>query len=180
MTAFGWTYAVLWLLVIIQGVGVLTLFYYQGVAITNKKSRAQDHGPPLGSRASVLRKTSLAGQDVRLGGRRQYVLFVSTNCKPCQRAVKAAAAGLHEGRLQDFTIVTRGREAEVKAFASEYQVPQDVVLPDVDGMMARTWEILSVPFLVVLDDNGVVERRGNPSSLHAFEELTVGPRRVVA
>jgi len=69
------------------------------------------------------------------------------------------------------TVVCRGSSEEVAAITQLRGLDPTLVVADKNGQIGRLWSVVSVPFLVALDDNGVVVARGNPSTGGRLKEV---------
>ena len=104
-------------------------------------------GPPLGEAPPSVRATAADGSTVLVGGpgRMRLVLFSSPTCPVCREVVPGIAS----------------------AASAAGMVPQ--VLHD--GGVERLYEVPGTPFVLVLDELGVVRAKGTVNNLEQVEGL---------
>lgn len=185
--AFGISYAILWVVVIVEGICIAALFYHSGRTLITDLSRAQAHGPEIGSTAPVGTHASIEGAPVRIGGRRateQALLFVASQCNSCKLSLETVGRSIHPVNPVQVIVICQGPAEDVHRLADTKRLHTGSVIADERGAVARQWDVVSVPFLVVIGPDGRVVRRGNPSSDHRLRELmslgTVPPATPVA
>lgn len=150
----GWwvaAFVVQWILLIVLAVIVVALARQVGTLHLRLGPRGaleiDDEGPALGE--AVLPTTARAddGSTVTVGGPGplRLVAFTSPTCAVCREVVPAIPA----------------------AAAAASVVPQIVHDPEVE----RSWDVPGTPFLVVLDESGVVRAKGTVNNLEQVEGL---------
>lgn len=148
-----WTAAFVaqWILLVVLTVIVVALARQVGTLHLRLGPRGaleiDTEGPTLGEAPPPLPATTADGDRVMLGGPgvRRVVLFASPTCGVCKEvapAVPAAAATMHYS-----AVVLHDTRAE------------------------REWEVPGTPFVVVLDERGVVAAKGTVNNLEQVEGL---------
>ncbi len=104
-------------------------------------------GPALGEALPPIEARTAEGGTVAVGGpgSRRLVLFSSPTCIVCREVAPAVPAAARAGEL----------------------VPQIVHDPDVE----RTFEVPGTPYLLVLDELGIVRAKGTANTLEQVEGL---------
>jgi hypothetical protein len=159
----GWwvlAFVALWIVVVVLSIVVVALARQVGTLHLRLGPRGaleiDDEGPPLGE-APVTRSVVVAdGARIRLGGpgRPRLVLFASETCTVCREVAPGIPAAAAAARLEP--VVVHDPEAEV-AFA----VP-------------------GTPFVLVLDELGVVRAKGTVNNLEQVEGLVDTANRRIA
>lgn len=156
----GWwaaAFVVQWILVSVLAVVVVALARQIGVLQLRLAPlgalEVDDEGPPLGEAPEARRVRTPDGSSRVLGGpgRGRLVAFVSDTCPICEQVAPSlpAAAG---------------------ASGLELQLVSD---PDLE----TAYRVPGVPFVVVLDEVGVVRSKGTVNSLEQVEGLVDTARR---
>jgi hypothetical protein len=106
-----------------------------------------DEGPPLGDAPPMLEARSRDGNRVTVGGPgdRRLVTFVSPTCPICDEVLPSIPAAAAAHRL----------------------APQIVEDPELE----RAYDVPGVPFVLVLDELGVVRAKGTVNTLEHVEGL---------
>ena len=150
----GWwavAFVVQWLLLVVLAVVVVALARQVGTLHLRLGPRGalevDDEGPALGAALLPSPARGADGTSILLGGPgpRRLVMFSSPTCSLCRELAPALPA------------------AAAAAGAS----PQ--VLHDTDA--ERDWEVPGTPFVVVLDEAGVVRAKGTVNNLEQIEGL---------
>lgn len=173
-SGFFVSYVILWIIVIIQLIGLLCLFHYQGKAIISALSQNQSHGPKIGSRISASGLTSISGASVKFaesGEAAKAVMFASTTCTSCEGALTAVGKLRNIAGSPSITVVCRGDAEQVDVVTKLRGLNPELVVADPDGRITRDWKVVSVPFVVLLDGHGVVVAAGNPSNGGRLKEI---------
>lgn len=159
----GWwalAFVVLWLLVVVLCIVVIALARQVGTLHLRLGPRGaleiDDEGPALGEPLRTVEAVSADGAKVALGGtgRSRLVLFASQTCAICREVSPGLPAAAAAGRLD--AIVVHDPEAE-----SAYGVP-------------------GTPFVIVLDEQGVVCAKGTVNNLEQVEGLVDSAKRRIA
>lgn len=154
-----WTIAFLaqWVLLIVLCVVVVALARQVGTLHLRLGPRGaleiDDEGPALGEALPPLPARATDGGTVQVGGpgEGRLVLFSSPTCIVCREVAPAVPAAARAGDL----------------------VPLVVQDPDVE----RAFEIPGTPFLLVLDELGIVRAKGTVNNLEQVEGLVDTARR---
>lgn len=175
MSAFVISYISLWILVLALAIGLLAMYYHQGRTISAAHARAGQIGPAIGAAAPRLQAMSLTGTELILGGPRRHmqaVAFTTADCKACELTVRTLADSLNGNRTQhEFCIVCRGAERDVTTFAERHQIPRERIIADTRSKLGHLWDIHAVPFVLVLDSNGVVQSAARPNNLETLKRV---------
>lgn len=150
----GWwvvAFVVQWILLVVLAVIVVALARQVGTLHLRLGPRGalevDDEGPALGEAALPTPARSADGTVVTVGGPGplRVVAFSSPTCSVCRELVPAIPA----------------------AAAAARAVPQVLHDPEVE----RDWDVPGTPFLVVLDESGVVRAKGTVNNLEQVEGL---------
>ncbi|MDQ3963830.1 MAG: hypothetical protein M3277_07970 [Actinomycetota bacterium] len=172
----GWwaaSYIVLWLLVVVLSIVVVALARQIGTLHLRLGPRGalevDTEGPPIGEAPAPSSWSDLTGSPVEIAGpgRWQVVLFASPSCHLCDQI----APSLHiaaRSRSADAVVVVDADEHETRlAYSSKDLAAPVIAAPE----LVRSFEIPGTPFVVVLDDLGVVRAKGTANNLEQLEGL---------
>ena len=172
----GWwaaSYIVLWLLVIVLSIVVVALARQIGTLHLRLGPRGaleiDNEGPPLGEAPAPAALRTLDGSlvDIAGPGRRQVLLFASPNCHLCDQVAPALHVAART-RNAEAVVIVDADELETRAAYVHKDVSVPVVpSPDLTG----AFDIPGTPFVVVLDDLGVVQAKGTANNLEQLEGL---------
>ena len=150
----GWwalAFVVLWLLVVVLCVVVIALARQVGTLHLRLGPRGaleiDDEGPALGEPLPSLETAAAHGGRVTLGGagRPRLVLFASETCAVCREVSPGIPVAAAAGRLEG--LVVHDPDAE------------------------QSFGVPGTPFVVVLDESGVVRAKGTVNNLEQVEGL---------
>jgi hypothetical protein len=150
----GWwalAFVVLWLLVVVLCIVVIALARQVGTLHLRLGPRGaleiDDEGPALGEQLPTVSAAAADGVTVTLGGagRPRLVLFASETCVVCREVSPGIPAAAAAGRLDP--VVVHDPEAE------------------------QVLGVPGTPFVVVLDERGVVRAKGTVNNLEQVEGL---------
>ena len=115
-----------------------------------------DEGPPLGAAPPARGASTREGGRTTVGGpgARRLVVFVSPNCPICRQLPPAVPAAANAGGL-------------------EPQVLRDPALEE-------AWSVPGTPYVLVLDELGVVRAKGTVNTLEQLEGLIDAAGRRIA
>lgn len=156
----GWwaaAFLVLWILVAVLAIVVVALARQIGVLQLRLAPlgalEVDDEGPELGEAPEARSVRTPDGSRRVIGGpgRRRLVAFVSETCPICERVAPSLPAA-------------------ARASGLELQLVSD---PDLE----TAYRVPGVPFVVVLDEVGVVRSKGTVNSLEQVEGLVDTARR---
>ncbi len=144
-------FVVLWLLVVVLCIVVIALARQVGTLHLRLGPRGalevDDEGPALGEPLRTVAAVAADGSTITLGGSGspRLVLFASPTCAICREVSPGLPAAAAAGRLEP--IVVHDRDAE-----DAYGVP-------------------GTPFVLVLDQHGIVRSKGTVNNLEQVEGL---------
>lgn len=182
----GWwaaSYAVLWLLVVMLCVVVVALARQIGALHLRLGPRGaleiDTEGPPLGEAPTPLEVTDLGGRRLTIGGPGDpcLLLFVSPGCSICEQVLPGVGAVSRHSDLVP-VVVTDADEAEAAAVQRRIgREPATVSSLEV----SRVYGVPGTPYVVVLDELGIVRAKGTVNNLEQVEGLvTTAERRRAA
>jgi hypothetical protein len=154
-----WTAAFVaqWILLVVLCVVVVALARQVGTLHLRLGARGaleiDTEGPPLGEPLQTVDARAADGSSLVLGGpgRRRLVLFSSPTCIVCREVAPAVPAAAGAADL----------------------LPQIVHDPDAE----RAFEVPGTPFVLVLDEMGIVRAKGTVNNLEQVEGLVDTARR---
>lgn len=172
----GWwaaSYIVLWFLVVILSIVVVALARQIGTLHLRLGPRGalelDAEGPPLGESMMPMSVQALNGDEIEIAGpgRWQVALFASPTCHLCEQV----APSLH--------VAARARGAEavviVDADARETRhagILRKVLAPVIPSPeLFQGFNVPGTPFVVVLDELGIVRAKGTVNNLEQLEGL---------
>jgi methylamine dehydrogenase accessory protein MauD len=176
----GWwlaSYVALWLLVVALALLVIALARQVGTLQLRLGPRGaleiDDEGPPLGEAPEPVDATDMGGRPIAIGGpgEPQLLLFVSPGCPVCREVLPSVRAASQGGRLAPYVIVDDDGDAAREAYGS-VGAPVTAA-PE----LARAYAIPGTPYVVVLDQVGVVRAKGTVNNLEQVEGLVDTARR---
>ena len=150
----GWwalAFVVLWLLVVVLCIVVIALARQVGTLHLRLGPRGalevDDEGPALGEPLRAVAAVAADGATITLGGagRPRLVLFASHTCAVCREVSPGVPAAAAAGRLEPIVIHDSAAE-------DAYGVP-------------------GTPFVLVLDEQGIVRSKGTVNNLEQLEGL---------
>ncbi len=153
-TMSGWwavAFVVQWLLVVVLALVVVALARQVGTLHLRLGPRGaleiDTEGPPLGEAPPAMPATAADGARLLVGGpgRKRLVLFSSATCPICRDVAPGIAPAASAARM----------------------APQVLHDPEVE----RRYGIPGTPFLLVMDDLGVVRAKGTVNDLEQVEGL---------
>ena len=150
----GWwavAFVVQWVLVVVLAVIVVALARQVGTLHLRLGPRGaleiDEEGPPLGAAPTTLTANTKDGRPQKIGGSGppRLVLFASPSCNVCQEVAPALPSA-----------------AASAGYAAS-------IVYDADA--EREWKVPGTPFVVVLDERGVVRAKGTVNNLEQVEGL---------
>ena len=178
----GWwaaSYVVLWALVVVLGIVVVALARQIGTLHLRLGPRGalemDDEGPPLGEAPPAIETEDSAGRPVTIGGpgHAQLLLFVSPGCMVCEQVLPAVPAIAQTSKLHPVVVTDVDRHETSSAFAGK-RVGATLV-PGLD--VAQSYSVPGTPYVVVLDEMGVVRAKGTVNNLEQMEGLVGSAER---
>ncbi|MGH2734390.1 MAG: methylamine dehydrogenase accessory protein MauD [Actinomycetota bacterium] len=170
----GWwaaSYVALWFLVAALCVVVVALARQIGTLHLRLGPRGaleiDQEGPALGEGRPPLETSDIEGRAVTIGGSAQLLLFVSPGCTVCERVLPSVAAVGQAFEIEPLVLTDADAEETRLDFAHKR-----VRAPIVAAREAfASYEVPGTPFVVVLDDVGVVRAKGTVNNLEQMEGL---------
>jgi methylamine dehydrogenase accessory protein MauD len=178
----GWwaaSYVALWILVVVLAVVVVALARQIGTLHLRLGPRGaleiDDEGPPLGEAPEPLEVRDVSGRHVTVGGpgTSQLLLFVSPACRVCKDVLPALPAAARTGELAPVVITDEDAGAAAAGLGNTSVGGPLISSPET----AQTYRIPGTPYMVVLDDFGVVRAKGTVNNLEQMEGLVDTARR---
>lgn len=172
----GWwaiSYVALWVVVISLGLLVVALARQVGVLHMRLGPRgayeADHEGPPLGAAPEPHEARDLEGEPVMVGGpgRPQLLLFVSPGCPVCREVVPSVGAVARDGGLVPI-VVADSDAAEAAVSYGRLRAPARTVVAE---SLPERYQVPGTPYVVVLDEFGVVRAKGTVNNLEQMEGL---------
>ena len=172
----GWwiaSYVVLWLLVIVLCFVVVALARQVGTLHLRLGPRGalemDEEGPPLGESPEVHEIEDIEGRPVTIGGPQaeNVLLFVSPGCHLCE-AVLPSIGVAAKAKGMDATVLVDADHLETRHLFGKRRLNATVAPA---GELARSYAVPGTPYVVVLDDLGVVRAKGTVNNLEQLEGL---------
>jgi methylamine dehydrogenase accessory protein MauD len=180
----GWwaaSYVVLWALVVVLCVVVVALARQIGTLHLRLGPRGalemDDEGPPLGEAPEPFDVADIDGRRVTIGGpgEPQLLMFVSPGCMLCEQVLPSVPAIATGGDLRPYVLTDVDTTESALVFG-----PKRLKAPVVAAQsIATAYDVPGTPYVVVLDDQGVVQAKGTVNNLEQMEGLVdTAARRV--
>lgn len=132
-----------------------------------------DEGPALGSPATSIPTRDMDGEQIVVGQPGQLLMFVSPGCHVCEQVLPSISAVAQDGRLAPIVVTDVDEEETLLTFRTKR-----VAAPVVPGIaIAQAYEVPGTPYVVVVDDSGVVGAKGTVNNLEQVEGLIDTARR---
>jgi methylamine dehydrogenase accessory protein MauD len=173
----GWwavSYLVLWCLVIMLCIVIVALARQIGTLHLRLGPRGalemDAEGPPLGEAPQPFDVRDVEGGPISVGGpgQGQLLLFVSPGCHICHQVMPGIPAAAAAGSFAPHVITDVDRADTQAAFAGK----RSSSAPLIPGPeIVRTYGIPGTPYVVVLDDRGIVRAKGTVNNLEQLEGL---------
>jgi methylamine dehydrogenase accessory protein MauD len=176
----GWwaaSYVVLWVVVGALCVVVVALARQIGTLHLRLGPRGalemDDEGPALGLAPEPMDATDLDGNAVTIGGRgrARLLLFVSPGCMVCEQVLP----GLRAAAQDSDPVVLTDVDAHETARAFDGRRVNAPIVPA--QHIALSYDVPGTPYVVVLDETGVVRAKGTVNNLEQMEGLIDTARR---
>ncbi len=162
------SYVALWLAVLALGflllgalraLGLLRWRLEQLEAIT--PTRVGRGGLKPGKKAPDFTLPSVGGGEVSLhdfAGRRVFLVFTQSGCKPCHRVVPELNKLQRNGEVQ-VLVVNNGDLEATRQWAGEAQVGFPVLVQQ-QFSVSKRYEMYATPFAFLIDERGVIASKG--------------------
>jgi methylamine dehydrogenase accessory protein MauD len=170
---WGVSYAVLWLLVIALAVVVVALARQIGTLHLRLGPRGalemDDEGPALGDAPDSFEVVTIDGKQVTVGGpgEAQLLMFVSPGCMVCEQVLPSINVVARSGSMTPYVLTDVDDFETNKAFAPK-RLPAAVASA---AEVARSYGVPGTPYIVVLDQSGIVRAKGTVNNLEQMEGL---------
>ena len=178
----GWwavSYVVLWALVLVLAAIVVALARQIGTLHLRLGPRGaleiDDEGPPLGESPPPMEALAVSGENITIGGpgHAQVLMFVSPGCHLCEQVLPSVGPIGSGGEFAPYVVT----DADVFETMGGFDVKQigAPVIPS--PRLAQTYSIPGTPYIVVLDELGIVQAKGTANNLEQVEGLLDTARR---
>ncbi len=162
--------AVLGIVVLIEGLGLLGLYFHFSQTFMNSRDGRWSQGPEVDKPLKATMVTTLRGEKVHLpvsGMDSAAIVFVSTSCSLCGRLRDEMASEWYQ-RINNKRIVfvCAGKPRDVETWARS--ISQSVVA-DPGHRVAAFYGVTITPFLVAYDRDGTAQTKGVVNSAAALE-----------
>ena len=178
MTAEFISHALLWAVVIIQGIAILALARQVGVLherVAPAGALMHGAGPGVGEQSPRVEVHAMGGNAITVGGalapgKALLMLFVSATCPICKKLIPIAKDFAKSERLE-VLFVGDAEAAEQRKLMESFALDERRFIngPEV-GM---TYRVDKLPYAVLLDEGGVIAAKGLVNSREHFESLIV-------
>jgi methylamine dehydrogenase accessory protein MauD len=172
----GWwaaSYVMLWLLVIVLSVMVVALARQIGTLHLRLGPRGalemDEEGPPLGTAVEPFEVQDAAGRPASIGGpgEAQLLLFVSPGCMVCKQVLPSLPVIANAGRMRPYVITDVDEHETRRAYDGEALKVELIPGPQI----AQAYDVPGTPYVLVLDELGVVRAKGTVNNLEQMEGL---------
>ena len=168
------SFAALWALLAIVAVA-------QGLVIRHALRVEQDllevnDGPEVGTEVNSVVLPDLSGTMRSLApaaGKRGALFFMSPACPACSQVSRVLRA-LPELPKFDLAVICQAPAEAARRWAERQELYYPV-LPDPQGIAMRALQVSGIPFVLVIDPAGRVERKGIPANYRDMLELLGAP-----
>jgi methylamine dehydrogenase accessory protein MauD len=180
----GWwivSYVMLWIIVVALIVLVVALARQIGTLHLRLGPRGalemDDEGPPIGDAPAHAELEDLSGTRVTIGGpgQAQLLLWVSPGCHVCEQVLPSVPVIATRGRLAPYVLTDVDEHETKRSYgARELKAP---IVPA--RFLAQTYEVPGTPYVIVLDELGIVRAKGTVNNLEQMEGLVDSAERRV-
>jgi methylamine dehydrogenase accessory protein MauD len=176
------SYIMLWVLVACLCAVVIALARQIGTLHLRVRPRGalemDAEGPPLGEAPEPAPAAGLDAPSPDLGGpgEARVLLFASPGCTLCEEVLPALPAVARAANASALVVTELDRDEAVSAFGHRGTDARVLCSPDA----YRSWNVPGTPFVVVLDELGVVRAKGTPNNLEQLEGLVDSAARRAA
>jgi methylamine dehydrogenase accessory protein MauD len=167
------SYVVLWLLVAVLCATVVALARQIGTLHLRLGPRGalelDDEGPALGGALEPVQASDTLGRPLTIAapGEPQMLLFVSPECPVCEQVLPSVAAIRGAGDLTPYVLVDADLESSRLVEGGRTSAP---VVPAAE--LASRLDVPGTPYVLVLDEDGIVRAKGTVNNLEQIEGLT--------
>lgn len=178
-TTVGWiSYAVLWVLVVVQVILTLALSRLVGQLMSRRfpgsGARIIDPGPEIGATVEGWEGVDLLGQPVRLQFPRDrglFMLYVSPHCSTCAALLPPAKRFFKEIAAQAegvWVMVLGSREKQID-YVRQNGLTNHLMLAE--EQLPASWRLGGAPFGLWIDASGEVRAKGMVNNREHLESL---------
>ncbi|GII97103.1 TlpA family protein disulfide reductase [Sinosporangium siamense] len=163
-TAFGVSYVLLWVLVVVLAVALFGLYHHFGqLYLVHPKHRAAQ-GPPDNDWLRPLEVNDLHGRQVVLPlPTSMVVLFMATDCSICS-GLRGELNRVADDRVDlSLVVICAGSDRMVRSWADGL-THEITVIADTKKRIAADYNIDLLPFYVAVGADGVIRGKGLVSS----------------
>ena len=181
----GWwtvSYVILWIIVVMLVILVVALARQIGTLHLRVGPRGaleiDDEGPQIGDAPEHAALHDVTGAPVDIGGpgQAQLLLWVSPGCHVCEQVLPSVPVIAARGRLTPYVLTDVDEHESKRSYgARELKAP---IVPA--RFLAQTYGVPGTPYVIVLDDLGIVRAKGTVNNLEQMEGLVDSAERRVA
>lgn len=170
------SYALLWFLVVAEGIGLFLVFRQFGVIYLSTRAGVEGDGIIPGRRAPNFTLPTPDGSEVSLAairaqGRGALLIFGAPHCRPCHQLlpeIQRVAASYGEEMATLF--ISQGTAEENRYFAGMFNGPATLLLTE-DERLAQRYKTRVTPFAFAVDRQGVIRGKGLANSHKQLVEM---------
>ncbi|MGH2753683.1 MAG: hypothetical protein ACRDLB_04555 [Actinomycetota bacterium] len=172
----GWwtvSYVILWFVVVVLVILVVALARQIGTLHLRLGPRGalemDDEGPPLGEAPESAELADVNGAPVTIAGpgEPQLLLWVSPGCHVCEQVLPSIAAVATRGRLAPYLLTDIDVHETKRVYGA-----RDLKAPVIPApFLALDYGVPGTPYVIVLDELGVVRAKGTVNNLEQMEGL---------
>lgn len=167
----------LWLLTLVIGAAVVLLYRYVGAKMVGAGNRRFEQGPAVHGRLASVNQKSVGNRSVAIGisqRRAQLITFISTKCSVCDKAWNEVDMFATQ-RMADIDCIVIGSGTKSDVFRRAAELSANVtVIDDSRLMLAEKWGVLTTPFTMLVDAQGVVRAKSDAHGLAGYDALMGG------
>ena len=178
---------VLWAMVVVLALVVLALTRQVGVLherVAPAGALMISGGPKVGEAVTPLQVQDIGGRDLTIGGisedgRSTMLFFLSPSCPVCKTllpVIRSSAAS--ERKWLDVVLASDGELTAQRKFVDEYSLDDFPYV--VSTELGMSFQVGKLPFVVLVDEAGVLRAKGLVNSREHLESLFEAKDRGVA
>ncbi len=168
--------AVLWMVVIVQGIVIFALARQVGVLferVAPMGALITDGGPKIGDQSPIFELVTLAGHKLAVGmpaQRSMLLFFLSPTCPVCKKllpVLKSTAAA--EKSWVDVVLASDGERPKHETFIKQQSLGAFPYVLSTD--LGMGYRVNRLPFGVLIDGEGIVRAKGLINNREQLESL---------
>jgi thiol-disulfide isomerase/thioredoxin len=167
------SYLALWALVLILAAGFVALFHHFGQMYMNTREGRASHGPEVDAVLRSMATTTVGGEALTIPVEATPTVIVvsDTTCPLCRQLQPALSeiAGELDGEAEIVVLCSGRNEQDVAAWGEDLSAMVRLV-SDRRGKLAASLGIGITPFVVAVDQSGIVRGRGLVNDLIGLRE----------